>query len=905
MLSVKSKSKNKFRIHPLCLAVITCTSLQAFAQEATQEATETEDANLVERINVTGIRSSLTKSLATKRFSGNIVDVISSEDIGKFPDQNVAESLQRVPGIQISRSKGEGESVSIRGLDPDLVLVTINGRRAPSSTANSATFSSEQRGRRFQFDQLSSELVSSLEVYKTTQARLEEGGVAGTINIKTPRPFDIGKELSSFRLGSSYSELAEDVGPEFGGLYSNLLTEDFGIMISASYSDKTIRQDFVDQPGYNFIDIDQDLNVLSANQSDIPTGDLAHNDVFIPQSSRLFNFDENRKRLGLSGTAQWQVTNELMIIADAFYTSLKVDEKSNYIEALGRSVSALDEVKVNANDTVLSYTANGGFRTVSQNRDPDVKTTVFGLSSVYQQDFWNFNADISYSKNESKETRDLLLYTRDDSNFTISFLEGAPISIIPGFDVTDASEFGTSGLGLFRRQPLSGIDEELSTKFDFTYMFDDSMTIRTGLKYTQSEKEVDEDLANVLFNANGDLQVDLAQVAQPGGLGVDQLLGSSSANLPRNFAVPDIGAWLAFPGASNLIVPGENPLADFRVEEDITAGYVQLDFEGEIGSLPFTADVGVRIVHTAQTSSGFANITLQLEEGNSGGTGLSGDGFTAVQEDQNYTDVLPSANISFNLREDLKLRFAASKVMSRPDLALISPAISINLSQNIATAGEPGLDPFRATQFDTAIEWYINDTSLLSLGYFYKDIDSFIDFVTKQEVLFGANLDVTRPINGEGVKLQGLEFNYQQTFDFLPAPFDGLGLLFNYTLIDDDAKLINELTGATFGLPGSSENSYNVVGIYEKSGFSARLAYNFRDEFVESVSGNRGNPEFVDSYGQLDLTLSYNFNDNYSLSFDAINLNDEVVEKYSFIQERPFEYAETGRRFVLSLRSTF
>jgi TonB-dependent receptor len=264
-------------------------------------------------------------------------------------------------------------------------------------------------------------------------------------------------------------------------------------------------------------------------------------------------------------------------------------------------------------------------------------------------------------------------------------------------------------------------------------------------------------------------------------------------------------------------------------------------------------------------------------------------------------------NAKLDVTDDLVARFSASRVMTRPTLSDLSPAQTIlsNPGNETINRGNPDLEPFRASQLEFGLEWYFADLSVLSGAAFYKNIDSFVADVTTPQLVDEVVFQITQPENGEGAVVKGLEFGYQQVFDTLPEPFDGFGVQANYTYVDSDASYTNAVSGASFGLQGLSRHSYNFVAFYERDRIQTRLAYTFREKFLQVASGRNGDPEYFDDYGQLDASFGFKVLEAIMVTLEGINLNDEKEFIYSTTPDRTKEYRTTGRRYILGVRATF
>lgn len=332
------------------------------------------------------------------------------------------------------------------------------------------------------------------------------------------------------------------------------------------------------------------------------------------------------------------------------------------------------------------------------------------------------------------------------------------------------------------------------------------------------------------------------------------------------------------------------------------------DWETQLGSMDLAVNLGLRYENTDYTSTGASRTVLSAAPNGQGQNIIVLSDIIPVGFRGKYDDWLPSLNVKLGVTNDLVLRFAASKVMTRPTLSDLSPRQSIQTNPGNETIrrGNPDLDPFRANQVEVGAEWYFASNSLLSAAAFYKDIKSFVTLVTTPEVVDEVTFQVTVPDNGEGATVKGFEIGYRQSFeDWLPAPFDGLGVQTSFNYTDSNAEYTNQVAGVNFGLEGLSKYSYSLVGYYEKYGFQARLAYTYRDNFLQVASGRNGEPEYFDAYGQLDASLSYDIFENLTVYADVINLNNEKEFIYSVSEDRTKEYRQTGRRVSTGLRVRF
>jgi TonB-dependent receptor len=350
-----------------------------------------------------------------------------------------------------------------------------------------------------------------------------------------------------------------------------------------------------------------------------------------------------------------------------------------------------------------------------------------------------------------------------------------------------------------------------------------------------------------------------------------------------------------------------SPSGSSVVDEDVLIGFLMADIETSLGDMPLAVNLGVRIEDTDYTSTGASRTVLSARPTGGGQNEIVVSEVVPVGFEGDYTDILPSLNARLSLTDELILRFATSRVMTRPTLSDLSPRQSIQTNPGNETIrrGNPDLDPFRASQVEAGLEWYFDDLSLLSFAAFYKNIDSFVTLVTTPQQVDEVTFQVTVPDNGEGATVHGFELGYRQVFPDLPSFWSGLGVQSSFTYADSDASYTNDVIGVSYGLEGLSKYSYSVVGFYEEGPVTARLAWTWRDEFLAVASGRNGEPEYFDAYGQLDFGFSYDFGDNVTMFVDGLNLTDEEEFIYSVTPDRTKEFRITGRRIAAGLRFRF
>jgi len=843
----------------------------AAAQESAPPAAEGEEQEIV----VSGIRNSLQQAAQVKRDAPQVMDVITAEDVGKLPDANVAEALQRVTGVQITRVFGEGQSVSVRGLQQ--VRVEVDGRTLLGWSARLSPPENDQLGRSSGLDSVPSGLFGRLEVRKSPLASQAEGGLGGTVNLVTPKPLSFKETTLSIRAQGTYSENSEKFEPAVTGFFTTKFADDrIGIMIAGEYQKRTsMTQTF------------ERNNFLNRTYTGTGAGVYA-----TPVLLQYEQFTVDRSRLGLNGAVQFEVTPEFTVTADALYSELTTGRNQDFFAF--RLPTGTNPVtnRVVENGAVVAGTANGTVTTAGQIRNEPTKSYLFGLNGKYEKDGLKIEADGYYSKGTIDQTIQIITLQAtalvpgsfDFRNNTVPSLTLGTFN--PG--VYSSYNPATNGV---RSNRLIGLLEEWTGKLDFSYEFDSGVTLAMGVRYTDLHARSNAFRSQVT-PTRAELEPYL-KLVDAGGF-----LADIPGNFPRSFLTTAPTFDYVFtraqaaepnPNTNGLSTLLPNLQRDYDFSEKTIAGYLMISGEGELLGMPYKANAGVRIAGTRLSVDSYANV---------------GSVSTLVNDKNRYTTVLPSANIAFNVTNDFLIRISGSQTMQRASIADLAPSTFFNATNLSVTGGNSGLKPPISTQADISFEYYTGKSSLISGAFFYKDVQDFIaSFVTSGVDTDldpqGRVLTFSRPENLASAKIKGFEIGVQQFFDFLPSPFDGLGIIANYTYSDSKDN-------AGFPLVAVSKNSYNLVGLYEKGPISARVAYNYRDEAVFEFS--EGRPSFIGPRSQLDAQLGIDLTKQIALSFQAQNLipDDSATTEYSAAGMVALNgYALSERRYTVGIRAKF
>ena len=944
------KNKVSEAISLVLMGMTAFTAGTLHAQEANGTQADTDD---VEVIEIRGIRGSLDRALSVKQNATGFVDAISAEDVGKLPDNNVAEALQRVTGVSIQRSRGEGDFVSIRGLGPDFVRGTVNGRSLLNATetvdpifnGNAVT----STGRAANFDILPSEVINRLEVHKSFSANQVEGGIGGSVNLHTAKPLSTGNKFVG-SVTANYRDFNEETDPALSGLYSWVNDdESFGFLGSIAYSERSIREDFSRTFGwFPSFGISNQLDTNNDGQ-----GDASPNDVPFPLSNNAEAYEEDRERITAMATLQW-ASNDSDITLDLLYSKREVEESHQNLIFLpiifdGDLANAGAVINPDGSVQVGNLVQDGTFVSHPTSLRPELTTDLqdyqddlFSIGLNYKKSLgvWELTTDLSYSKAEGDNTFDRVRIDANNGSFAFNTTIDQS-----GFDITQTNigEGASADLGnpanyvisVFDDRFATNEDEEIALQFDATRDIDHDFisSIEMGARVRMREKKIDR-----ASNGNGigvaGQNITLADVGSFNQGASNFLDGMWRSNFAFNSLVfPDNAAARAAFAAGTVPALTADPFGSFEVEEETYAGYAQLNLDGELGDVSFVGDFGVRIVMTQQTVMGSDAEFVITDAGGMDTTvfdSLTTGAATPIEFDDTYTNVLPSMNLRFELTDDLFLRVAANKSLTRPTFNALAPAYSINANSstnlngdNFAVSlsgGNPALKPYESDNYDLGLEWYFAPSSAVYLGLFHKEIEDFIANVTNNNVTqvagqpiraVGVELDGTRapiavdqislPDNQGEAQVTGLEFGYQHAFE------SGFGYIANLTLTENSAEF--EATGEDIDFPGVSEVSYNLTAYYEADEFQARLSYSSRSDYlVEPSAIGIGGQLFNDDYAQLDASVSYDINQNITVFVNAINLTDEDQDVFQILpagQKRYYSTSHVGTRFALGVRGNF
>ncbi|WP_420143353.1 TonB-dependent receptor [Sphingobium sp.] len=846
---------------PVALASASIFALMLpFAVQAQDAATTAapqgdEPADIV----VTGVRASLASAQRIKQNSVQIVDSIVAQDIGKLPDNTVSDALQRVTGVQVTRAGGESTTVLIRGLPNTATL--LNGREAFTGTA-----------RGIALQDIPAELLAGVDVYKTSTPDLVEGGVAGVIDVRLRRPFD----FNGLQIAGGGRAVYSDQAGKWGYLGSLLVSNrwetsigEIGIMASASHN----RRRYEDNTAFDFV---------SNPIADPATG----NQVGVPDTVGGLYTKGDRRRTAYNASVQWRPAPNLEFYVDGLYTQYKNRFDTDFFVGLPKagnvtSITPNPDYPGLANGVVVENAY-----TITSNQAYQDKTTTYQINGGVKyetDDNTTLTTEITYNRSRLPNRNMIVDTSFNAPKATYNFDNGGTPQIdIEGVDLTDPSNFTLRTL--FDNHSIA-ISRQWAWRGDVEHKFDEGFlsNFKIGARYT-NRRVTSQATASIPITAANPVLVSTLPSdfwdLSPNGLvkgkvGIGQFLDANGDYLLDNSDT--VRGWFGQAAGDR---PFEPNLAFFNNEKTY-AFYAQAGYRFDLGSVPVDGVFGVRVVNTV--------------------TALAGNG---VSSNQNYLNALPSINARFGLMDNLQLRLAAGKTITRPNFADLNPLVTYVPSGSTGNqgyagtggGGNPALTPIKSDAYDITLEYYPSRNSSITAAGFYRKISGYIQTYSQPEEYLGDTWLVNRPRNTGSGSLKGVELAYQQFFDFLPGALSGLGAQLNgtYTV----GKTQDPINGGDQRIVNVSKYSYNVVAIYEKYGVSARLAYNWRSSFVDSYNsgGVQASTIVAEPTGQLDFSASYDVTPAITVTFDATNITDRTYQdRFNGLNSLTGVYSNTPR----------
>lgn len=938
----------KFAFNPLVLAMAaTALPISVYAQE------NQSGDNTVEEVVVTGsFRDSLANAINIKKNQTGFVDAIVASDIAEFPDNNLAESLQRVPGVAISRSGGEGRQITVRGLGPTFTTVRLNGMETVSTTGGTDAVGGNNRGRGFDFNTFSSDLFSSLTVRKTNAAEVQEGSLGATVDLKAAQPFDYDGFVLTASGNLGYNELSEKTDPGAAFLVSNVFADGkFGALFSLSYSERSVQDEGAStvrwsNNGTQFLGKikgqsngalgpltegvapnPNDFDLVNGPCTLVTTNNVQRctypNRKFTPRIPRYDSYQHDMERLGSSLSLQFRPTDTTEISIDSLWAKFDATRQEVFLQGSlnpgANSSSNLLDYAIDG-DTLV-YADIEGARLLSENRYDEMSTDFSQTTLSLKQeltDSLRLSAMIGTTKSDyDNPIQNTLLMQANNQRFAYDYRDYEDSLLTFGASAYSKASWVATGV---RQRPQTTINENDAANATIEFDFNENLTLKAGADFKDFTFSTDQ-YAYASEGANGvNIQSNPDFIIE-----YDSGLGDGTSWLIPNRALI-MDSYNLFDLA---LVPNRGNT--YEVGEETVGFFAQVDFEFDLGNVPVRGDVGVRHFETDQSSSGWLNAALESRQ--------------YVTVEHTYSDTLPALNVSIEPIEDVLFRAAYSEGISRAGLGSIVPAINASVAgTNLAITGaNPTLEPTKAKSYDLGAEWYFSEGGLVALTVFKKEIESHVQTMRSTPTLVevgltretavnvcnsqGASLggygdacnenlpwNFSSPANGPGGDLDGYELSYQQPFTFLPGLLGNFGFIGSYTHVESDLDYLsassnlatgNLIVEATKPLVNLSDETIAATIYYEDDVFSGRVSVATRSGYLTTPIGRDGNEEEgTNETLNVDASFGYQLNDKVKFTFEALNLTDEVDDQWvgSESEQRLSYYHSTGRQYYLGVQ---
>lgn len=951
-------SRNQFRARAVRAALLAgagttllVAAMPAMAQDAAAPAAQDEEDAIV----VTGIRETIQNSINTKREETAIVDALSADDIGDLPALSVGQAIQTITGATTHREKGDASEIALRGLGPFLSNATFNGRDATNGSGD----------RSVNFNQFPSELVNNIKIYKTQQADLVEGGVAGTIEIGTLRPLDFGKRRIQGEVKAQYNPYGDRIvgsgGIGWRGTLSyvdQFANDTIGIAIGVQRND-TNNPEETYAASTTWTACQADIVVANNNCNEYTRDEYEEDHPFylVPNAYTFRQISEVDKRDAIFGAIQWRPSDQFNINLDVQYSDRTFVESRRDLN-LSEARRSLTDVVYDENGVVQSLNGQSAIESNGSELSRAEEYLGGGLSVEWQpNDRLTLTLDGSYSRTiRLEDERNVRLRTdQRDLNGNLNFFAGPQnnnirvpysyeitpgsfvptITIDPRFDLNNHDLFWDDAR--FRRDQSRRHNEIFAGRFDAGYEMDGFLSkLSAGVRWSEMTFR-DYDVRNEDFDLTSDLDEErrinnLCRRAFP----QTGFLSAAEGNSINSWATFDVDClFREYTGSED---PGA--LADKRapanrdVTERTLAGYIMADYDADLGSMPVRGNIGVRVVKTDVTSNGLRSDLTIIDNGD--GTirlDTTGD-FETVTIKSSNTRILPSVNAIFEVAPDTLLRVAGYRAMSRPAPSALGAGRTFQIDAddftsveeaigNVRANGSPRLKPLMSWNADAAIEWYPNKDSLLSATVYYKQFNGGFQPVVFDEQFVIDGQTVTVPVtqtrnSPDKSRIYGLELTAATRFSFLPKPLDGLGAKVSYNYADSnfenqDVNLGDQYDPETetvspgiipaAGLSGYSKHVLSAQAYYEIGPVSLQAIYNYRSKYYQDFVGGNSQLRFVGPSETVDFRASMDLMPGVSLRFEALNLFNEPKATYMPVYGSSRQYHYYGSKYFIGLRA--
>jgi len=903
---------------------IALTATGVNAQTATPaagtQAPNDQNATELETVTVTGIRAGIESAISTKRDSTSIVEAISAEDIGKLPDVSIAESIARLPGVTAQRVGGRAQVISVRGLSPDFATTLLNGREVVSTGDN----------RSVEFDQYPSELMSGVTLYKTPDAGLIGQGLSGTIDMQTVRPLSYDETVVAVSgrylrnsLGSAANVDAH--GNRFNAaLITQFADNTVGLSVGYSHSDTPIQE--------NQVGLYEPWSVVQDGwRPGVPGG------TYYSDGIKALRRTGDLERDGVMATLQYRPSNNWTSTLDMFHSEATQITTANQFEVNLSGYNGgytpglnITGAQVNGNGTFTGGTASGVYPLVRgmYNRRLD-KIDAFGWSNEFNAGKARIYADVSYSKAKrdelSLENNTQMTPMPQLDTVSLSFRNNGFSQLAPGMDYSNpANLFLTNTIYGSGYGKVPQVEDELkSYKLAANLPLPESWSwfsgMDVGLNYADREKVKKQPEGNILLGPQGD-----TAIASDLQYGLVNLNFAGVGYIPAWNVADAVKRYMIFAPVSNLdyLVPKA-----WTVDEKVTTAFARANIDTEWGSVGVRGNIGLQFIRTDQSSASSYWDDIAP----------AGQQVKPIEAGKKYNDVLPSMNLAFQFANEQTVRVAMAKQIARARVDQLRSSLDFGIDTATgkpgASGGNPMLDPWEAYAFDLSYEKYFGNKAYVAAAVFYKDLRTYIYTQTRDNYDFSNYVasyvpapglppaqttgNFTAPYNGKGGTLKGLELTASLPFDLFSQALEGFGIVATASFNDSDITIVdpdsaNSVGSGPISLPGLSDEVYNVTAYYERNGFEARISQRKRSDFIGEIGNFDGNRtlRYVVGEDQTDAQIGYTFGGDSTLSglsllLQVTNLTNSPYQTYAGTKDRPLEYIEWGRTYLVGFNYRF
>ncbi|MGI4732457.1 MAG: TonB-dependent receptor [Janthinobacterium lividum] len=938
-------------------------------QAASPDQSVTNSIPTTADVVVTGLRGSLQRNLDIKRDSPGVVDAISAEDIGKFPDSNVAAALQRVPGVSISRgttslgglpaTTGDATGISVRGFGPAFNETLFDGRLVPTATGN----------RGFDFSTIGADFVGEVDVLKTPDAALSAGAIGATINTKYPKPFDHpGFRLAATGAGSINDNSGKPAGS--GGLLVSDTNGDdtFGVLADFAYSQHRTETNHINnqgQVGTHIAPCQLKGSTAATCTPTAPGTGIAASDAqtlvaFYPQDYGIYREDTTDSRIDGRIALQWKPADNLVLTVNDDFSREKV-HADQYGFSVWFNGPSLTQVQLDKNGTATSFiqpSTPTDFQG-QQNQEVLMNNEIGGnvnwtISPHFQMEFDGDHADAWLNPNGQLSSIDADVGYGGPNATNLQFINAGSnvlptvANYGPGGNTSQLIGNGIIGshvLPISSTQNHDGLDQvrvqgtwsqdNLKIRFGGQYIAD-RFRLRSYTDFVNNDWQAYSGYGPASGSATG---IALPQSFFTGSFSTANFIPGYSGNLPPNilafspYTVLNYLQGLGNPQAKNI--PGFNypgntvpsytgtydivsdPGSYQNINEYTIAGFLTMSFKTQLGDMPFNVNLGVREESTTTHSGGLGRLptSLVVQSGDKTALAVAFTGTQPVETRNHYQYLLPNIDLNLDVTDKLKVRFDASRTLTRPALNLLTPVQSIpngeRVGSLVGTGGNPTLSPYLSDNLDLGAEWYYHSNSYFAVDGFLKQVSNFIVGGSTTQTINGvvdpttgqvAQFVITQQVNGPSATVRGVEVAWQQVFGNT-----GFGFQANTTIVGTNKPYDpSNLAISGFAVTGLADSA-NFVGFYDKHGFQARVAVNWRDEYLDHFGQQQNNsvfgtePTFVKSSTQVDFSSSYDLNKHVNVFFEALNLNGAVLATHGRYSNQLLDVFKYGRRFTVGV----